>query len=898
MAENKVLYLIDGHSQVFKAYHAIQQLSTSTGIPTNAVFGFCQILHALLRTHNPEYLAVAFDRPEATFRETIYPEYKANRPAPPADLPQQMEFIQRILHALRIPYFEVPGYEADDVIATITTRALEKGFNVVLVTADKDLFQLVNDRVKILKLDPDGEVWFDREAVKNKMGVYPEQMLDFLAMVGDSSDNIPGIPKVGPKTAASLLAEFGSLEAVLENAQSLKGKLREHVEHGKDKALLSRELVALRTDAPIEIDWEKLRRQEPNYEKLAEIYRELEFRQFLQDILSKKTPTKNEVPPVTYRTVWKLDELEQFCEEAQRVGRFALDTETDSLDALSGNLIGISLACRPREAIYIPIGHRNSLIDQPSQLSVREIYQKLAPLLRNKALLKIGHNLKFDRKILLKYGFVFEGPMADTLIASYLLNPDKRTHGLKNLALDWLGEQMTHLEELIGSGKEQITFDHVDIETATRYAAADADMTLQLWEKLEPKLREAELFELFERMEMPLVDVLVDMELAGVRIDVRHFTSLSDQLQRRLNELRERIASLAGVSFNPSSPRQVAEILFEHLKLQPKRKGRTGYSTDMEVLEELATQHELPRLILEFRQLEKLKNTYVDVLPRMVSPVTGRIHTSFNQTMAATGRLTSSDPNLQNIPVRTEIGREIRRGFLPSSDSNVLLSADYSQIELRILAHVSGDDELIQAFREDRDIHTLTASKIFGLSEQDVTAEQRDQAKVVNFGIIYGMSAQGLSQRLKIPLEQAKTFIEQYFESYRGVKRWIEATIKSARELGYVTTLSGRRRYLADINSQNYNARSAAERIAINAPIQGSSADMIKLAMLDIHRWLKESDLETRMILQVHDELIFDVPENELETVLREVKHRMETAMPLCIPVRVDCKWGKNWAEC
>lgn len=897
MAE-KTLYIIDGHSQVFKAYHAIQQLSTSTGIPTNAVFGFCQILHALLRNHSPEYLAVAFDRPESTFREAVYAAYKANRPAPPADLPQQMEMIHRILDALRIPYFEVPGFEADDVIASLTKRALEADFNVVIVTADKDLFQIVSDRVKILRLEPNGETWFDREAVREKMGVYPEQVLDLLAMVGDASDNIPGIRKVGMKTAAALLAEFGSLDAVLENAHLLKGKLREYVEQGREEARLSRELVALRTDVPLEVDWEQLKRCEPDYERLAEIYRELEFRQFLQEILPKTAPKKAQ-SAAQYRAIWEEEELRRFCEEAVKAGRLCVDTETDSLDALLANLVGVSLAFRPHEAVYVPLRHRTSLLEQHNrQLSMDSLYRLLAPVLSDPSVLKIAHNIKFDRKVLMKYGFEFAGRSVDTLIASYLLNPDKRTHGLKNLALDWLGEQMIQLQELIGSGKEQMTFDNVEIETATRYAAADADMTLQLWEKLEPKLAEAGLQELFERIEMPLVDVLIDMELAGIRIDTDHFNKLSGELDKRLRELRNEIVKIAEIDFNPSSPRQVAEVLFEKLKLHPRRKGRSGYSTDMEVLEDLANQHELPKLILEYRQLEKLKNTYVDVLPTMVNPVTGRIHTSFNQTMAATGRLTSSDPNLQNIPVRTEIGRSIRRGFLPSKGGYVLLSADYSQIELRILAHVSEDSELVRAFQEDRDVHALTASKIFGVLPEEVTAEQRDQAKVVNFGIIYGMSPAGLSQRLKIPLEQAKQFIEQYFTAYKGVRRWISATLQSARQLGYVTTLSGRRRYLADINSQNYNARSAAERMAINAPIQGSSADMIKLAMLDIYRWLRESNLRTRMVLQVHDELIFDVPEDELDFVIPEVKQRMERALPLIVPVRVDMKWGKNWAEC
>lgn len=893
---NRTLFIIDGHSQVFKAYHAIQQLSTSTGVPTNAVFGFCQILHALLRNHAPEYLAVAFDRPEKTFREEIFPQYKANRPQPPADLPLQMSYIQRILEALRIPYFEVPGFEADDVIATITRRALEADFNVVIVSADKDLFQLVSDRVKILKLEPTGETWFDREAVKAKMGVYPEQVLDLLAMVGDTSDNIPGIHKVGIKTAANLLAEFGSLEAVLEHAHELKGKVREYVEAGKESAQLSRRLVALNMDVPLEIDWESLRRREPDYPRLAEIYRELEFRAFLQEVLPHVVTSTS--VQVDYRAVFRSEELAEFCTRAAQAGRVAIDTETDSLDPLQANLVGVSLSYQPHQAIYVPVGHQGLLEKSAAQMTFQELIRALAPLLSDASVLKIGHNLKFDRKVLLKYGLLFEGPSFDTLIASYLLNPDKRAHGLKKLALDWLGTQMTQLQELLGSEDGGRTFDEVDIESATRYAAADADITLQLWERLAPRLEEAGLTDLFQRIEMPLIDVLIDMELAGIRIDVAHFQALSRQMEAKLAELRDRITELAGASFNPSSPKQVAEVLFERLGLQPKRKGKTGYSTDVEVLEELASQHELPRLVLEFRQWEKLKNTYVDVLPAMVNPTTGRVHTTFNQTMAATGRLSSSDPNLQNIPVRNELGRSIRRGFLPSRDDHVLVSADYSQIELRILAHVSGDPELVQAFHEDRDVHILTASKIYGLPPAEITPQQRDQAKVVNFGIIYGMSAAGLSQRLKIPVEEARRFIDQYFQAYRGVKEWIEKTLAAARQHGYVTTLAGRRRYLADINSQNYNARAAAERMAINAPIQGSSADMIKLAMLDIHGWLRSSDWETRMILQVHDELIFDVPEQERESVVPEIARRMERAMPLKVPVRVDVKWGKTWADC
>jgi len=897
--EAPTLYIIDGHSQVFKAYHAIQHLSTSTGIPTNAVFGFCQILHALLRNHSPEYLAVAFDRPEQTFRETIFEHYKANRPEPPADLPLQMNYIHKILEAMRIPYFEVPGFEADDVIATLTKQALERGFHVVIVTADKDLFQLVNDHVKILRLEPQGETWFDRETVREKMGVYPEQVLDLLALVGDTSDNIPGVRNVGPKTAAALLAKFGSLDGIYEHIDEVKCKVRENLLEDRANAYLSRELIALRQDVPLDIDWDALRRKTPDFAALEKLYRELEFQKFLQDILAHNPQPVIEETRALYRAVYTSEDLERLCEKIREVGHVAIDTETDSIDTFRAQLVGVSIACVPHEAVYIPLGHSVLPIEasQP-QMSIGILARHLAPILRDSSILKIGHNLKFDRKVLLKYGLVFEEPTFDTLIASYLLNPDKRSHGLKNLAMDWLGLQMTHLEELIGKGKEQITFDEIDIDTATRYAAADADITLQLWEKLAPKLEETGLFPLFRNIEMPLSTVLIEMEQTGVRIDANYFRELARQMEADLNRLRERIIELAGVNFNPSSPKQVAEVLFEHLKLQPKRKGKTGYSTGVEVLEELAGEHELPRLILEYRQYEKLKNTYVDVLPSAVNPVTGRIHTTFNQTMAATGRLSSSDPNLQNIPVRTELGRSIRKGFIPSHDNYCLLSADYSQIELRILAHVSRDPELVSAFQNNKDVHALTASKIFGVAAEDVTEQQRDQAKVVNFGIIYGMSAAGLSQRLRIPLEDAKRFIAQYFEAYHGVKKWIDETLENARKQGFVMTLSGRRRYLPDINSQNYNARSAAERIAINAPIQGSSADMIKLAMLSIHRWLKDSGLRTRMIIQVHDELIFDTPEKELDLVVPTVARLMEEALPLDVPVKVDVKWGKNWAEC
>ncbi|MCX7718127.1 MAG: DNA polymerase I [Candidatus Sumerlaeaceae bacterium] len=891
--DTRTLYIVDGHSQVFKAYHAIRQLSTSMGIPTNAVFGFCQILHKLLRTRSPEYIVVAFDSRGPTFRHQIYPEYKANRPAPPEDFEQQLELIQQVLEGLRIPALSMPGFEADDIIATVTARAREAGMNVVIVTADKDLMQLVGDGVKLLRLDTDSEVEFDRESVYAKMGVYPEQIADMLAMVGDSSDNVPGIKSIGPKTAAALLQKYGTLDAILENTADLKGKQRENIEAGRASARLSRRLVELCYDVPLEFKIESFARREPDRAALASLYRKLEFRRFLEEVEPKPAPRDTR-----YRVVTTPEEMDAFAAQARAEGGFAFDTETDSLSAIEGEVIGISLSCRPGEAIYIPIRHATTLADSASQPGIDVVFEHLGPLFGDPSVRKVAHNAKFDIKMLDKYGFILDGLDFDTLLASYLLNPDRRGHGLKDLAGDLLGIAMQPIQALIGSGRGQLTFDQVDIHQAAQYACADADCTLQLRRLLEPRLDESGMRPLFDEIEMPLVRVLMDMELCGVRIDPAYFARLGQEMREEMDRLATRIYSLVGRSFNIASPRQVGEVLFGDLKLPVVKQKKTGQSTDVEVLEQLTSLHEVPSLILEHRQYEKLKTTYVDVLPGLVSRVTGRIHTTYNQAVAATGRLSSSDPNLQNIPVRTALGRRIRKGFVPLEDGHLLLSADYSQIELRVLAHMTGDPALVAAFRNDEDVHGLTASQVFGVERSAVTPEMRDRAKVINFGIIYGMSAHGLSTRLKIPLEEARRFIEGYFSAYAGVKDWIDKTLADARRMGYVSTLAGRRRYLADINSTNFNARSAAERAAVNAPIQGTSADMIKIAMVRIHRWLRDSDLRTRMIMQVHDELIFDVPEAEMETVRPEVIRLMQEALPLEVPVKVEWAAGRDWSEC
>lgn len=887
------LYIIDGHSQVFKAYHAIQHLSTSEGIPTNATYGFTQILHRLLRTRGPEYLVVAFDSGKPTFRHEMYAQYKANRAAPPEDLSLQFGYIVQILEAMRVPILAREGFEADDIIATVTRRACGEGFRVVIVTADKDLFQLVSDAVTVLRLDPDKETEFDRNGVKEKMGVFPEQVLDMLTMVGDTSDNIPGIAKVGPKTAVTLLEQYGTLDAIMANTASLKGKQKEYFEAGRENAALSCKLASLDHAVPIDFSFDQFKREQPDVPRLASLYKLLEFRRLLDEL---------SVPPETrttdYRVVADIEELRRFCDDVRTAGFVAIDTETDSLDVMVANLVGISMSVRPNEAIYVPVGHHVDFASESKQLTIDEVAAVLAPVFQDPSIRKAAHNAKFDRKILTKYGLDFAPTSCDTLLASYILNPDKRAHGLKDLARDLLGIQMTQISELIGKGQKQITFAETDIELAGPYACADADVTLQLEQLLSPRIDESEMRVLYDRIELPLIDVLIDMELTGVRIDSAYFGNLATEMAGQLAAIGSRIFVEVGHQFNLASPRQVAQVLFEELKLSPGKQKKSGPSTDIQVLEELAAVHPVPRMIVEYRQLEKLKSTYVDVLPGLVCRGTGRIHTTYNQWIAATGRLSSSDPNLQNIPVRTELGRRIRQGFIPLSRDSVLLSADYSQVELRVLAHVARDPGLTNAYQTGLDVHMMTAAKVFRVAEQEVTHEMRDHAKMINFGIIYGMSAQGLSTRLKIPFADAKRFIDEYFRVYEGVRKWIDETLEHARQKGFVATISGRRRYLADINSKNFNARSAAERYAINAPIQGTSADMIKIAMIRMHRWLKDSDLRTRMIMQVHDELIFDVPREELAEVEPRVKQIMEEALPLDVPVKVDTATGANWAEC
>lgn len=897
----KTIYIIDGHSQLFKAYYAIRHLSNSKGMPTNAVYGFVQMLNKLLREEAPEYLVVVFDAPGPTFRQEIYTEYKAHRlPAPP-DFDVQMPWVKKILEAMGIQQLEIQGVEADDVIGSLAQLAANNNFETIIVSADKDLFQLVSEKIKVLRQHHDDFKVFAAEDVEAEMGVPPEKITDLLGLMGDTTDNIPGVPQIGPKTASKLLKDFVSLEELYQNLEKVDNpKWRELLGSYKAQAVLSKKLATIKTDLELWTtdygEWtiDKLRRREKPRAELLEIYRELEFQSLLKE--QAKTIAERKVD---YHIITNIEALKELIKKLEKADCVAFDTETTSDNPMEASLVGISLSLASNTAYYIPVGHKKDLFSvAEEQIEKREALRALRQLLESPQIKKSAHNAKYDIIVLTREGFPPQGVFFDTMIASYLLHPERQNHNLKDLARDILGIQMTPISELIGRGKKEKTMDQVEVAKAGEYACQDADMTWQLTELLEKELKATGLWELFATLEMPLMEVLIDMEMAGVRIDRQHFQRLSQELSKKLQALAEKIYQTAGCEFNINSPKQVSEILFQKLKLKPLKSGKTGYSTDTAVLEELSKHHPLPALLVEYRTYEKLKTTYVDTLPEIVNSRSGKIHTTFNQSGAATGRLISSDPNLQNIPVRTAVGKEIRRGFIPSHDDWLLLSADYSQIDLRMLAHLSQDRELLLAFRQGRDIHRLTASKIFGLREEDVSEEMRAQAKTINFGIIYGMGSPRLAKELKISRSQAERFIAEYFRAYTGVKKWIEETITAARKKGYVQTLLNRRRYLPDINSPNSAQRNAAERIAINTPVQGTSADLIKKAMLAIHQRLKPSGLQAKMIIQIHDELIFDLPEGELDIVKELVLKEMEQALTLDVPIKVSLKWGKNWAEC
>jgi len=881
------LYLIDGSSYIYRAYFAIRHLSNSKGLATNAIFGFTNMLLKVVREHAPDHLAVIFDAKGPTFRKEIYPEYKANRSAMPEDLVPQIPLIKELVRAFNMPALEVPGFEADDIIATLARRFEAQGLAITVVTGDKDLMQIVSERVRLL--DTMKDKISGLAEVAERFGGTPDKVIEVQALAGDSSDNVPGVPGVGEKTAVKLINEFGTVENLLANLDQVKGKLQEKLREFGHQALLSKQLVTLIDTMELEVDYPEFALSEPNRPALTALFKELEFPKLMQEFSSDQRATG-----AGYLAVQSEAELDALIAALQAAPRIAFDTETTSLDATRADLVGISFAIEPGAAWYIPLGHR--YLGVPEQLDQALVLERLRPLLEDPNKLKIGQNLKYDLLVMRRAGITVQGADFDTMIASYLANPAAKSHGMDSLAADLLGYQTISYSEVAGSGKKQIGFEEVEVEKAVTYAAEDADITLRLADKLEPMLRQADQEKLFAEVEMPLVQVLTEMEWAGVRIDSVQLQDFSKEMEGKLLALEVEIHRIADRKFNIGSPKQLGEVLFEHMGLPRGKKTKTGWSTDVEVLNTLAEEHEIAKKILQFRSLSKLKSTYSDALPKMIHPQTGRIHTSFNQAVTATGRLSSSDPNLQNIPIRSEEGGRIREAFIPA-EGNLLLSADYSQVELRLLAHLAGEEVLREAFVRGEDIHTRTASEIFGVFPEMVSAEMRRQAKTINFGVLYGMGAFSLGKDLGIPTKEAQGFIDNYFARYPGIRGYLESKKAEAREKMYVTTILGRRCAVPEIHSPNGAFRAFAERNATNYPIQGSAADLIKVAMVKIHQRLQREGLQTRMVLQVHDELVFDVPTAELETVRALVKAEMEGAIPLTVPLLVEIGAGANWRQ-
>ena len=892
MSERPTVYLVDGTAYVYRAFYAIrQQLSTSAGLPTKAVFGFKNMLQKLVQKEKPQYLGVAFDERGPTFRHDMDPNYKANRPPMPDDLEVQIPYIHRLIEAFNIPIIRLQGYEADDILGTLARRYEEQGCDVVLVTSDKDLCQLVTEHTTILDTMKDQR--FGVAEVKQRFGVEPRYVVDFLGLMGDTSDNIPGVPGVGEKTARQLLAEFGTLDALLEQAETVKRpKLREALRDNAELARQSRELATIDVESPVTVDLPALALTDPDAEALTALYTELEFHGDLQAIRSAKPAAK----PVnkTYRAITDLADLDAEIEALRQSDGFAIDTETTSQDPMAADLVGISLAHQPHAGVYIPLRH--SYMGAPPQLDAGLVLERLRPLLEDPAVSKYGQNIKYDVIVLQRQGVALRGVVCDTMIAGYLLNPSRRAHNMDALSREYLQYEPIRYEDVAGKGARQVTFDQVDVERATQYSAEDADVTLLLARELWPRLATAQLDDLFADVEMPLIDVLVALERRGMALDSPYLRHMSLDLQGRMETLLHDIHTLAGEEFNVNSPPQLQRILFDQLKLPPGKKTKTGYSTDVSVLENLAVEHELPKLILDYRHVAKMKSTYVDALPQLLNAETGRLHTSLNQTIAETGRLSSSNPNLQNIPVRSQLGREIRRAFI-AAPGHRLVSVDYSQIELRLLAHLSEDPVLIEAFHSGEDIHTRTAMEVFGVELAAVDDDMRRMAKTVNFGILYGLSPFGLAQRLHISVEAGRTYIHNYFDRYPGVKQCLDGIIGQGRDQGYVTTLLQRRRYLPDIGSTNRNVREAAERTAINMPFQGSAADLIKLAMIRLHEQIKTEAWPCHMLLQIHDELLFEIPDDAVSDVVPRITATMEGVWDLAVPLTVEVGQGNNWAE-
>jgi len=891
MGDKKTVYLIDGTAYIHRAYHAIRGLATSTGLPTNAAYGFARMLIKLIHDRAPAYTAMFFDSKGPTFRHEIYTEYKANRPPMPEEMAVQIPYIKAITEGFNIPIIEETGYEADDLIGTYAKIAENAGFFVIMVTGDKDFIQLITDNCIIW--DPMKDIHIDRDSVRETHGIEPRQMVDVLGFAGDTADNIPGVPGVGQKTAANLLKAYPDMAALYERIDSLKSqKQREKLLAYRDQAFLSRDLAAIHTDVAVSHDLEDFKRRPEDPQKLGRLFQELEFRQ-----LQKDYPAVTEVEAHVYQAVRDEAALSELIRDLKKAGVFAVDTETTALDPMKAELVGISVALREHQAYYIPCAHVGEGAEH--QLDRRMVLDRLKPVLEDPRIGKIGQNIKYDWMVLRRCGVDLSGVIFDTMVASYLINPGKRVHNLDQIALDYFGHKMISYQEAVREDDHHLDcFDQVAVEKATAYACEDADITLQAYGKFRPMLESAGLTPLFEKVEVPLVRVLMKMEETGIRVDKDRLREFSKDLAAQLAQTESAIYAQAGETFNINSSQQLGRILFDKLKLpvQKKTKKKTGYSTDVDVLTALSERHELPALILRHRSLAKLKSTYVDALFDLINPETGRIHTSYNQTVTATGRLSSSNPNLQNIPIRTEAGRDVRRAFIPRNGC-YFVSLDYSQVELRLMAHYSNDRILIESFQADEDVHARTAAEVFHADTVSITAELRRQAKVINFGIIYGMGAYSLARELGVSQKMAKTIIDQYFTRYSGVKRFIDESIEAARETHQVSTELGRIRFLPDIDSQNNNVRAFAERTAVNTRIQGTAADLIKLAMIRADEFIVEQKLQSAMLLTVHDELVFEVPSEELTTIQTRIKEIMETIWTFKVPLKVNVAVGKDWAE-
>ncbi|MGD2205396.1 MAG: DNA polymerase I [Anaerolineae bacterium] len=927
MADPAKLVLIDGHALVYRAYFALPStMATSQGELTNAVFGFASMLLNVLRDEEPAYIAVTFDRGR-TFRHEDYAEYKANRAEMPDDLRIQMDRIEELIKALNIPIYSAEGYEADDVLAALAEQAEAEGVDTLIVTGDTDTFQLVGPHVRVLtsRRAFSDTVIYDIEAIHKRYGLEPDQLIDYKALIGDTSDNVPGVRGVGKKTATRLLKKYGSVEAIYEHLDEVRStRFRNALEKGRDEAFLSKHLVTITTKVPVELDLAGCRVGEFDREQVAELFRTLEFRSLMERLPgeaataavavevpqeaaqlsffaeAETAPPAEEPEPTGYWIVDSVEALQAMVKDLGKAEALVIDVESTSTDPMAAELVGIALSAEEGTGYYIPVGHKPN--SQCTNLPISQVTKSLQPLLQNPNLPKYAHNANYDLTVLAEAGLDVRPAACDTMIAEWLINPGSRNLGLKNLAWTRLGVEMTPIEELIGSGRSQITMDRVPVDRAAPYACADADMTLRLANQLLPELRQKELWGLFSDVEMPLVPVTVDMQRAGVKLDVEALAAMGQELGDRLGELQTEIEGHVGHAININSTQQLSVALFDEMDLTEPwmRRGKSGYySTAADILEKIRDKHPMVDLILEHRQLSKLKGTYVDALSELVNPRTGRVHTSYNQTGSVTGRFSSSNPNLQNIPIRTELGREIRRAFVAEAGW-LLLAADYSQVELRVLAHISQDPTMLAAFARGEDIHASTAAAIYGAPLDEVTREQRDVAKMTNFAISYGVTGYGLSERTGLTPEEAGSFIETYFETYPQIKAYIDRTQEQARKQGYVETLLGRRRYFPELTTQgrvHYNVRQAAYRMAVNAPIQGTAADILKVAMNRLWRKLRARGHRSRMILQVHDELVLEVSEDELDAVAPLVVEIMESAYRLDAPLKVDAKVGSNWLE-